>query len=51
MRSRRLLDDADIYIGLEQGEADLAESFVDIGLGKNALVAELRENTVEFICQ
>ena len=37
-------DHADIYVGLEQREPDLAERFFDIALGDTALALKLFEN-------
>ena len=42
-------DDREVDVGLEQGETDLAEDLVDIGLAQAALAAELLEDAVETV--
>jgi hypothetical protein len=42
-------DHLDIYVGLEQGEADLAQGLIDIRFGDPAVPSELLENSVETI--
>ena len=43
----KVLDHAEVDVGLEQGHADLAHGHVDIGLGELALAAELVEGVLE----
>ena len=43
------LDDREVDVGLEEGEADLAEDLVDVGLGQAALAPEAGEDAVEAI--
>ena len=40
-------DDLEVDVGLEQGEADLAEDLVDVGLGQAALAAKPLEDAIE----
>ena len=42
-------DDVEVDVGLEQGEADLAEGFGDVLVGEGALAAEGFEGALEFI--
>ena len=51
MRSTKSADDAEVDVGLEQGEADLAEDLVDVGLAEAALAAEALEDPVETVGQ
>ena len=44
-------DDLEVDVGLEQGEADLAQDLVDLGLAEAALAAEALEDPVEAIGQ
>jgi len=39
----------EVDVGLEQGEADLAQDLVDIGLAEATLAAELLEDAVETV--
>ena len=43
----RATDEVDV--GLEQGEADLAQDLVDVGLGEAALAPEALEDAVETV--
>ena len=49
MRADEALDDLEVDVGLEQGEADLAQDLVDVGLGEAAPAAEACEDAVETI--
>ena len=42
-------DDLEVDVGLEQGDADLAEDLVDVGLGEAALAAEALEDALEAV--
>ena len=42
-------DDAEVDIGLEEGEADLAEGVGDVLVGDGALAAEGLEGTLELV--
>ena len=44
-------DDPDVDVGLEQGDADLAQHLVDVVLGQAALAAEPLEDAVEAVGQ
>ena len=43
----KVLDHAEVDVGLEQGHADLAHGHVDVGLGELALAAELVKGVLE----
>ena len=43
------LDDREVDVGLEQGEADLAQDLVDVGLAEPPLAAEAPEDAVEAV--
>ena len=40
--------DVEVDVGFEEGDADLAESFVDVLVGEGALAAESLEGALEF---
>ena len=42
-------DDGEVDVGLEEGEADLAEGVGDVLVGDGALAAEGLEGTLEFV--
>ena len=42
-------DDVEVDVGLEEGEADLAEGLGDVLVGDGALAAEVLKGTLEFI--
>ena len=42
-------DDSEIDVGLEEGEADLAQGVGDVLVGDGALAAEGLERTLEFV--
>jgi len=44
-----LVDDGEVDVGLEEGEADLAEGVGDVLVGDGALAAEGLEGTLEFV--
>ncbi len=44
-----LVDDGEVDVGLEQGEADLADGVGDVLVGDGALAAEGLEGTLEFV--
>ena len=44
-------DHPEVDVGLEQGEADLAEDLVDVGLGQASLAPEAREDAVETVAE
>ena len=46
-----VLDDGEIDVGLEQGDADLAENLGDLGVAEPAAAAKAREDSVETIGQ
>jgi len=41
-------DDVEVDVGFEEGDANLAESFVDVLVGEGALAAEGLEGALEF---
>ena len=43
-----LLHDLEVDVGLEEGEADLAQRLVDVGLGEGPLAAEGAEDVLEL---
>ena len=43
------VDDGEVDVGLEEGEADLAEGVGDVLVGDGALAAEGLEGTLEFV--
>jgi hypothetical protein len=43
-----VLGDGEVDVGLEEGEADLAEGVVDVLVGEGALAAEGLEGSLEF---
>ncbi len=49
MWSTRLVDDGEVDVGLEEGEADLAHGFGDVFVGEGALAAEGLEGALEFV--
>ncbi len=44
-----LVDDGEVHVGFEQGEADLANGVGDVLVGEGALAAEVFEGALEFI--
>ena len=46
-----LLHDLEVDVGLEEGEADLAQRGVDVGLGEDTLAAEGPEDALEPLAQ
>ena len=42
-------DDGEVDVGLEEGEADLAEGVGDVLVGDGALAAEGLEGSLEFV--
>ena len=46
-----LVDDGEVDVGLEEGEADLAEGVGDVLVGDGALAAEGLEGTLEFVAE
>ena len=46
-----LLDDLEVDVGLEQGEADLAQGGVDVGLGEGPLAAQRPKDPLELVAQ
>jgi hypothetical protein len=44
-------DDGEVDVGLEEGEADLAEGVGDVLVGDGALAAEGLEGTLEFVAE
>ena len=42
-------DDGEVDVGLDEGEADLAEGVADVLVGDGALAAEGFEGTLEFV--
>jgi len=44
-------DDVEVNVGLEEGEADLAEGVGDVFVGDGALAAEGLEGTLEFVAE
>ena len=42
-------DDVEVDVGLEEGEANLAECVGDVFVGDGALAAEGLEGTLEFV--
>ena len=44
-----VVDDGEVDVGLEEGEADLAEGVGDVLVGDGALAAEVLEGTLEFV--
>src|SRR5439155_8597786 len=45
------LDDLEVDVGLEQGQADLAQDLVDLGLAQAATAAQAPEDAIEAIGQ
>ncbi len=46
-----VVDDFEVYVGVEQGHANLAESFGDVLFSKRALAAKAFEDTLQFVCK
>ena len=46
-----LVDDGEVDVGFEEGEADLAEGVGDVLVGDGALTAEGLEGTLEFVAE
>ena len=46
---RELLDDAEVDVGLEQREADLAHGGVDVGLGQRPALTDVGEGRLELL--
>lgn len=46
-----LVDDGEVDVGLEEGEADLAKGLGDVLVGDGALAAEVLEGTLEFVAE
>ena len=44
-----VVDDSEVDVGLEEGEADLAEGVGNVLVGDGALAAEGLEGTLEFV--
>src|SRR5947208_6753064 len=44
-----LVDDVEIHVGFEQRPADLAQPFVDVGLGEPAAAAEFLKRLTEAL--
>lgn len=45
------LDDRQVDVGLEEGEADLSEHLINIGLGELSLAAQLGEDAFKTVGQ
>ena len=45
------VDDGQVDVGLEQGEADLADGVGDVLFGKGALAAEVLKGALEFVAE
>ena len=43
------VDDVEVDVGFEQGLADLAQAFADVGLGEPAAAAQLLERVAEAL--
>ena len=46
-----VVDDGEVDVGFEEGEADLAEGVGDVLVGDGALAAEGLEGTLEFVAK
>ncbi len=46
-----VVSDFEVNVGVEQGDANLAESFGDVLFSKRALAAKAFEGTLQFVCK
>ena len=47
----QVADDVEVDVGLEQGDANLAQGFGDVLFGERALAAKVLEGALQFVCK